>query len=85
MQIPGLVARLFIGIQVFETSILIFFCPDTISLPHRAYYSCGIPDGETIILIGGAHHTYVTRCNHDRKIAPVHVILLTLKQMTGMI
>ena len=50
---------------VAKQSILasIFVSPGgaTFALEHSGDLTCGIPDGETIVLIGGLLHNYVTR------------------------
>ena len=33
----------------------------TFALAHGSHHSCGIPDGDTIILTGGLRHKFVTR------------------------
>merc|ERR1711962_1487183 len=32
-------------------------------LRHSGWYSCGIPDGDTIVMTGGRSHSHVTRYN----------------------
>ena len=33
----------------------------TFALRHHGYYTCGIPDEDTIVMTGGYKHDYVTR------------------------
>jgi len=35
----------------------------TFELRHSGWYSCGIPDEDTIVMAGGRYHDYVTRYN----------------------
>jgi len=35
----------------------------TFKLRHSGWYSCGIPDGDTIVMTGGRSHSHVTRYN----------------------
>ena len=39
----------------------------TFSLRHRRIRACGIPDGETLILTGGAVHNFVTRWEDEHR------------------
>ena len=39
----------------------------TFSLRHSGDLACGIPDGETLILTGGAGHNFVTRWEHEHR------------------
>ena len=34
----------------------------TFALRHSGHYACGIPHGDTIVMVGGVRHNHVTRC-----------------------
>ena len=57
-----LTAEIVPGIAKQRYQLLIIFPGGaTFSLEHSGDLTCGIPDGETIVLIGGLLHNYVTR------------------------
>ena len=58
---PELTAEILPGKKQRQASI--YFPPggETFSLKHSGYRACGITDGQSIVLIGGSRHNYVTR------------------------
>ena len=63
MMVFNLISKDHLSACLSQALQLIFFCSGgtILSLSHSADRSCGIPDGETIIMIGGESHNYVTR------------------------
>ena len=51
--------------MISKLVLIIFPGGETFSLEHSGDLTCGIPDGETIVMIGGYDHNYVTRSLDD--------------------
>ena len=54
-------------------------------LEHFGGYTCGVPDGDTIVLTGGFTHNYVTRWEKKVNMVEISVMLILIMIMIFMI